>query len=125
MNFLRAHPQVQDGVATLVAEGFTLPLPAHYQAADLPPNLTLGLRPEHLYLKTSDPLLRGTVRLVETLGSETLVLCQTPAGAINLRVSADQTISIGEGIGLDIQSEWLHLFDESTGQRVIARSLKS
>ena len=78
------------------------------------PDVVLGLRPESLHL-SDDGAIGATVVIVELLGAETHVICQTETGA---RVIVRQGASaakpkIGESvrIAVDPDPAAYHLFD--------------
>ncbi|MDF2798343.1 MAG: ugpC [Devosia sp.] len=88
-------------------------LPAH--VADGP--ITLGVRPEHLRLDAAGTM--AEVVVVEPTGSETQVTLnlggQDLVGVFRERISAQP----GERIGVSLDHSLLHLFDVSTGKRII------
>ncbi|HEX4126510.1 MAG TPA: ABC transporter ATP-binding protein [Acidimicrobiales bacterium] len=82
------------------------------------PDVVLGLRPESLHL-SDDGSIGATVVIVELLGAETHVICQTETGA---RVIVRQGASaakpkIGESvrIAVDADPAAYHLFDPAAG----------
>jgi len=118
MNFL---PCQWDGEC-LIGEGFTLPLPEHYQGVKLPELLILGIRPEYVYLTNENMIFKGTVQLLETLGRETLVYCNIPGGALHLRLNTEPYPEIGLSVGLGVDPVGIHLFERtSEGKRILPK----
>jgi multiple sugar transport system ATP-binding protein len=83
-------------------------------------SLLLGIRPEHLTLGTPDPQnLCGRVQLIEALGTDTFIIVQLQGLAdrdlqVQVRVPADQALSIGQEIWLSLALDKIHLFDPQT-----------
>jgi multiple sugar transport system ATP-binding protein len=77
--------------------------------------LTLGVRPEHLSLALPAPKnIRGQVRHLEALGSETYLSVQTESLTLTAKIPPDQPVTIGEEVWLAIATEKAHLFDPIT-----------
>jgi ABC-type sugar transport system ATPase subunit len=93
-----------------VAGSVTLPVPPGHPAGAG----ALGVRPEDITLGGD---LRARVIVVELLGRENLVTLRV--GDADLKVLVDQTIkpAPGSDVGLGLQSDRLHYFDD-TGRRV-------
>jgi multiple sugar transport system ATP-binding protein len=83
-------------------------------------SLLLGIRPEHLTLSTPAPEhLHGGVAMVEALGTDTFIMVQLqdlaePDLTIQVRVPADQIVSIGQEVWLALTPDKIHLFDPQT-----------
>jgi multiple sugar transport system ATP-binding protein len=72
--------------------------------------VTLGLRPQHLRASDAGPL-RGTVRLIEALGSETVVHATLAEGAPVLAVLPGQPrLARGDAVGFSFEAADVHLF---------------
>ena len=83
----------------------------------------LGMRPEHLHIGPPDGSLGipATVRVVESLGHERLVLCRVAGadGDIVVRTSGEcAPPRSGEGIRLKCAPTDLHLFDPISTARI-------
>ncbi len=109
-------------------------------------DVIVGIRPEHLTLANGEhggPRIRGRVRLVEPLGSETIVHLLVPAQPVvtdelrevqrdvddtalaeleemedsrfAVKVPNDQTVEVDETFGLAVDPSRLHFFDPSSG----------
>ncbi len=75
--------------------------------------VTLGIRPEHMIVGgKSDGLLKGTLRLAEYLGSETMFYASLPDGSdISVKADGLATAKTGSAILFGIPSKACHLFD--------------
>lgn len=88
--------------------------------------VAVGARPEHLRI-TPDGPLRATVFGIEELGHERHLICvpagegSTPTGAPSFVVrqdSSDSSPTVGHPVNLSVGFEDLHLFDQTTGERI-------
>lgn len=83
-------------------------------------SLLLGIRPEHLSLALPAPKnIRGQVRHLEALGSETYLTVQTESLTLQAKVPPDQPIRIGDEVWLGITPEKVHLFDPTTERSLL------
>jgi ABC-type sugar transport system ATPase subunit len=81
-------------------------------------DVLVGVRAEHL-TRTSQGGLSATVRMIEQLGHETLVVCDVSGTAVVMRQSAAAEVPlIGEQIGLDVPEHARHRFDATTKRRI-------
>ncbi len=81
-------------------------------------DVQVGIRPEHLLLAT-DGVLGGTVRQIEHLGHEVLLLTESPAGRLTARVAPHADLPVvGDAVRFDVDDSHLHRFDAVTGVRV-------
>ncbi len=82
---------------------------------------TIGVRPEHIALTdASDPLaFQVTVKVIETLGNQTLVHFPSGQGLAIAAVHPDHTLSYGDRVYLKVVPEKVHFFD-GDGKRMIA-----
>ncbi len=111
------------GTLSVAFPGASVPLPA--AVADTVrgtgPDVVLGLRPEALHL-SDDGAIGATVIIVELLGAETHVICQTELGAriIVRQGAAAAKPKIGEAvrIAVDPDPASYHLFDADGGVRL-------
>jgi len=81
-------------------------------------NVLLGIRPEHLDLSTGLVLLKGVVDVIEPLGSDTMLVCKIGDQEFSARIPADFPIDRGQEIQFSVESNRLHLFDQTTGIRI-------
>ncbi len=83
--------------------------------------VTVGLRPERLALKDGgdmdcDVVVRGTVEVVEMLGSEQYVHIDAGGDALTARVPRDQPVKVEQSVTFTAGNSHLHLFDHATGR---------
>lgn len=74
--------------------------------------LTFGIRPEHLTLCEPDgATLQATVKIVESLGSETNIYAELPTKEqIVVRSQGENKVNKGEVVGINIEAGHEHLF---------------
>jgi multiple sugar transport system ATP-binding protein len=74
----------------------------------------VGVRPEHLTIVDSNAgQLRGTIKLIEALGNETLLHVDIGNGtSIIVRQYERTTHQLGEQVGVQFDSAYLHYFDK-------------
>ncbi|MEP7113646.1 MAG: ABC transporter ATP-binding protein [Ilumatobacteraceae bacterium] len=78
----------------------------------------VGVRPEHLHI-TSNGGLPATIRMVEQLGHETLLICDAAGTRVVVRQDAEVAVpSIGAEIHLDATEAHRHRFDPLTECRI-------
>ena len=81
-------------------------------------DVRVGIRPEHLLLAADGPL-EGTVRQVEHLGHEVLLLTEAAGGRLTARVAPHADLPVvGDTVHFDVAPNQLHRFDALTGVRV-------
>jgi multiple sugar transport system ATP-binding protein len=59
--------------------------------------------------------VRGTVQVVEMLGSEQYVHVALPGGMLTARVTRDRPVKVQENVTLRAAARHLHLFDPAGG----------
>ena len=88
-------------------------------------SLILGIRPEHLTIHPpATKNLSVQVDVVEALGHETYLrvsLTDAPAVQMQVRVSPERSIRVGEELWLAIAHEKIHLFDPDTELAIFPR----
>jgi len=110
MNFLEGEVQGASGLR--LADGTTLDLPAPLPGTG---HVTLGIRPEHLFLaETGWPLV---VSVVEPTGSETQITGRVAGQTIRILVRGRTDARPGDTLRLAARPADLHVFDHATGQR--------
>ncbi len=73
---------------------------------------TIGIRPEHLRISTTEGTWKGTVGVAEHLGSDTFLHVQTEGlGTINVRADGEVPVRHGDTIYLTPDPAKLHRFD--------------
>ncbi|HEX4903621.1 MAG TPA: sn-glycerol-3-phosphate ABC transporter ATP-binding protein UgpC [Acidimicrobiales bacterium] len=97
--------------------GGTLPAPPGLAGAG---PVTVGVRPEHLRdAGTSEPALEVALRVVESLGHERLLVCDTADGdPVIVRRPADAEVpDDGTTLRLTADAANVHVFDADSGER--------
>ncbi|MGX1308755.1 multiple sugar transport system ATP-binding protein [Amorphus suaedae] len=73
---------------------------------------TLGIRPEHMALSTTDGAWKGRVSVSEHLGSDTFLHVQTESvGTLTARADGEFPVRHGDTVWLTPQEDKLHRFD--------------
>jgi len=84
-------------------------------------SLLMGIRPEHLTIGLpATKNFQGIVETVEALGNDTYIAVRVedlePADlTLQVRVSPDKLVAIGEEVWLSVATDKVHLFDRDTG----------
>ena len=115
MNFIPAEIEAGEGGAPQVRFG-PVSLPAGRRHDVAPGPVTLGVRPEHLYIAPgTEADFRGRVEIVEKLGSESLAYLQTAFSAepVTIKIPEQPVVHPGDEVPVRIGRERFHLFDES------------
>ncbi|MEM8653192.1 MAG: ABC transporter ATP-binding protein [Pseudomonadota bacterium] len=73
----------------------------------------MGIRPEHITVGSAGTgQCDGTVDVIEYLGADTFVLLDCgDAGQLNVRISGDADLKVGETAGLNFDASLTHFFD--------------
>ena len=103
-----------EGERLVVAGGGAVRAPADLRAA-AGQRVDLGLRAEDLTIG-DDGALRGTVDVVEALGSETFVHVDTEAGRLVVRAPARVSPKRGDAVTISVDPNAAHVFDAATGR---------
>ena len=73
---------------------------------------TVGVRPEHIALSTTEGLWKGTVTVAEHLGSDTFLHVDVPQiGSVNARTGGEIPLRHGDTVYLTPQSDRIYRFD--------------
>ena len=112
MNFLAG--TVNDQGALQVEDGLPLAIPG----GGLQPGqrLTIGVRPEHLYLAESG--WDATVSVVEPTGSETQIMTRLGEQVIRVLIRGRTDLKPGAPVHLGADPTHIHRFDTATGRRL-------
>lgn len=84
-------------------------------------SLLMGIRPEHLTIGLpATKNFHGIVETVEALGNDTYIAVRVedldPADlTLQVRVSPDKLVAVGEEVWLSVATDKVHLFDRDTG----------
>lgn len=122
MNFI---PMQVRAPFTLHHALFQLTLPEHW-AATLKhydgQMIELGIRPEHLSLSDSaQQTILVAVDLVEALGHETVLSVRLAdnSDTMQVRITPDRVVKLGEALRLALPVEKIHLFDVKSGAAIV------
>jgi multiple sugar transport system ATP-binding protein len=107
-----------DRVRVQLVCGTLLEAPIESGGVDGQP-VILGTRPEHLRL-TSEGGIPAQVVVVEPTGADTLVSCRHQGSEVSVVFRERHAFTPGSTIRLLPDREHAHLFDASTGQRLVA-----
>lgn len=83
--------------------------------------IKLGLRPEHLMVDNANPKFTVKVELVEALGADLLLYCNTldsESQRLVVRVDGHEKIVSGDVLGISFNNQHIHLFDAQTEKRI-------
>jgi len=75
----------------------------------------LGIRPEHLELSQTPALLKATVEVIETMGSEIYLYLKSGKLNLVLRQSSIDNIKPGDEVQLHFNQEHIRIFDAESG----------
>ena len=117
MNFLRFNGNVEDGGTAVILDGQNLSVPRQLQGAQ--GDLVFGVRPERVMLSDSGSY-RGEVLAVEYLGTTQIVTVNTANGVVKARISSSYSVSRGDLVGLEFDSQTITLFDEASGKALLS-----
>ncbi len=88
-------------------------------------NLTFGIRPEHLEDRelvaseqANDSHINAAVDVIENLGNELLVYLTSGGKSIQARLNPRSRVSVGNRVGLQVDTSHIHLFDADTEQAI-------
>ena len=116
--------------AVMFGSGARLALPPARYAAHAGKAVIIGLRPEHLHwaetaAEAAEPseapqagALLGTARVVEPLGSDTLVVFDAAGCELQARLAPRLVRRAGDAVRVSIAPENIHLFDPTTERRL-------
>ncbi|MDO6588307.1 ABC transporter ATP-binding protein [Salipiger sp. 1_MG-2023] len=108
MNFIAGTLNEGDiGGTVFEAEGGSLPIPDEvFSTPHRQCSATMGLRPEHIRITNGSDIsghpMDGTVTMVETLGAETIIWCDTRIGTLSIRAAGSLSHQQGEILSLTL-----------------------
>jgi len=79
-----------------------------------------GIRPEHLALATGSGGVPGEIVVVEPTGAETELLIKVGDAQVTLRTHGRPAVIPEQKVGLAVDPAHAHVFDQATGQRLVA-----
>jgi multiple sugar transport system ATP-binding protein len=115
MNFLTGHVRVNGKAEFEGPGGARLPLATAPASSDGRPAI-YGVRPEHFTI--ADDGTEATIQVVEPTGSETQIVAKVGSQDIVAAFRERHQFKPGEKIRLKPDPRLVHLFDETTGQRL-------
>jgi ABC-type sugar transport system ATPase subunit len=92
-------------------------VPPEVLRLEVPGDVEIGVRPEHLRL-ARDGGVPGRVVMLEPVGSEAYVHLDVDGTRLVARVTTDERPRADETVGVAVRREDVHLFDRETGSRV-------
>jgi multiple sugar transport system ATP-binding protein len=115
MNFLTGHVRANGKAEFEGSGGARLPLATAPASSDGKPAI-YGVRPEHFTI--ADDGAEATIQVVEPTGSETQIVAKVGGQDIVAAFRERHQFKPGEKIRLKPDPRLVHLFDETTGQRL-------
>ncbi len=124
MNFINVSLVYEDGIYRLKSEGVNIRLPEELaklieEKAHDPKDLILGIRPEHLELSAIDYNIKGSIYVIEPLGSETILNIKVGDNIIKARILKQISLDTGQDVYLRVDIKNIHVFDPSTEKAII------
>nr|WP_295464895.1 ABC transporter ATP-binding protein [Mesorhizobium sp.] len=114
MNFLKFGATLARGDRKVGVRGAEIVIPELREDAG-EAEYALGIRPEHIRFDDASRL-RGAVYGAEYLGTTQIVAVETADGMLKARVPADQTVKVGEQVGLALNGARLSVFEKASGR---------
>jgi multiple sugar transport system ATP-binding protein len=122
MNFLEADLDSSQDL-TFVGSSYKLKVP-EVERSNLEKyigkRVTVGIRPEHFKINSKGKGLEVKIDVSELMGSESYLHAKMGETDLIARVSAQESLTMGEKIHLEVAPENLHLFDVSNGARIVS-----
>jgi len=125
MNFVEG--EISGGNAPEFKTSFaTLPVPERFRSELKGRKLTLGIRPEDLYVSVSDETegnrhhIDAVIDVAETLGNEMIFHVDADGHRLVVREDPDARGSHGDKIRLSIDLDRIHFFDGDTGASLLS-----
>jgi multiple sugar transport system ATP-binding protein len=114
MNFLEGsvEPSSSGKAVATFAGGNQLELPVATSSLANGAPITLGVRPQHISIRTDGEGIPAKIKLVEALGSETILHTDVAGQKILVVAQGQHDLTAGTDIRLSLSSAPLHLFDD-------------
>ena len=118
MNLLKGNLTLHEGTPAVQLGATAVPLvqpPPGIERIAMGDAVTLGLRPEDIsiHVQGDEDGIPGEVRVVEPLGSETLVNVKTSVGSVKVKVFHDTDLAPGDMVRLIANPARVRLFDQA------------
>jgi multiple sugar transport system ATP-binding protein len=121
MNFIEGRlDSTRDGGLAFVAGERGLPLDG-YAFTGRPESgrpVTLGVRPEHVTANGVGNWPGFKVEIVEPMGADNLILCTDGKVELEVRLSGEQNVALGEPLALGVDPRRVSLFAADSGERL-------
>jgi ABC-type sugar transport system ATPase subunit len=130
MNFLsvRVTAVDQDGVRVATnanPQRAAATIPVRGEPGHVEQTVTLGIRPEHIHLRRSEPdelTLSATIELLEQLGSTSFLYCVMPSGEkLTVQLAGQVDKRAGEQVEVCFPTNDAHLFATTEGEPAFGR----
>jgi multiple sugar transport system ATP-binding protein len=121
MNFIKGKAsQTGKNINVVLGDRSKITLPAQNAKLEGQQDVTLGIRPEHILIADKGKSdTKGTVRLAEYLGSETMFyLSMEDGNDISVKADGLSKAKAGTKLNLNLPTEACHLFDK-TGKTIL------
>jgi multiple sugar transport system ATP-binding protein len=121
MNLLEAHVESGGGRSVLrLAGGAELPVPGGYDL-ESGRRVEIGIRPEHLVFldEGTDAGLEARVLVVEPTGAATHVTLGCAGRTLVVVMRERVMLERGASVRIAVRPEFMHLFDQTTGERIL------
>ncbi|WP_416068079.1 ABC transporter ATP-binding protein [Rhizobium sp. ZK1] len=115
MNFLQGKIATRDGKQIVITDQGVI-LPVDRVNAEDGKAVTYGIRPEHITI--SDDGIPVEVSVYEPTGSETLIFGRVGGTPIDALIRERLEVAPGKTLHFHIDPRRVHIFDQSTGQRL-------
>ena len=120
MNFLEGELTTSVNGACFRGAGMEVALPAQRLTRPATGRAVLGVRPEHVLLSDAGQIA-ATVGLVEQLGAQTLLVCDTGhGGSLRVLSGREDRFSHGMPCRLALMPQKMHLFDAEDGSSLLS-----
>ncbi|MEA3537412.1 sn-glycerol-3-phosphate ABC transporter ATP-binding protein UgpC [Rhizobium sp. CC-YZS058] len=114
MNFLETVVERAGGrqAVLVLPDGSRLTVDAPDTSLQPGARLTLGVRPQHMTIGQGERSLKGTVRMIEALGSETVLHADLAGQKLLVVLPGQHRFAPGAALDLSLDGAPIHLFDE-------------
>jgi len=120
MNFIEGELVTNDNDICFRGAGIEMSLNVHDRLRRASGKAVLGIRPEHALLNDTGEIA-ATISMVEQLGSQTLLVCNTKdGGSLRVLSSREARFSRGMACRLAVMPEKIHLFDAEDGGSLLS-----
>jgi ABC-type sugar transport system ATPase subunit len=130
INRVEAHLNLENDQWVARVDGFSLVLPDSARLTGLKPGLiVLGIRPEGLapcdLTSTSDTVFRGEINLVEQMGAQTVLVCQSGNTRLRALTARSDSVQRGDSIAMRWASGCIHIFEHESGRTLYSAKIES